>query len=243
MKQLRKLPYLSVLLIGFAVWLGGRSVVSIAETWIPAVSDEKALPVIVIDPGHGGFDGGAIGISGVVEKDINLAISQKLYDLFIAHGFDVVMTRDADISTEDEGLSTLRKRKNSDLHNRMKTAQSYDDAILLSIHQNKFPQSASFGAQVFYGLQNPESERVGEILQNRLVSMLQPENKRVAKPCGKSVYLVHDAPMPALLIECGFLSNQQDIRKLVDAKYQRQIAFVIFTAICESLELQAPVQM
>lgn len=198
------------------------------------------LPTVVIDAGHGGFDGGAVGVDGIVEKDINLAIAKKLQMFFAVNGFPTVMTREEDRSLEDPGLETVRKRKNSDIHNRKALADSCGECILLSIHQNKFPQSKSFGAQVFYGPQNPESQRMGELLQQRMVEMLQPENTRKAKPCGDSVYLIYHAQMPALLVECGFLSNREDAQKLSDPAYQDKVAFTIFTAVAEASGWRVP---
>ncbi len=201
---------------------------------------EPALPTIVIDAGHGGFDGGAVGVDGIVEKDINLAIAKKLQLFFAVNGFPTVMTREEDRSLEDPGLETVRKRKNSDIHNRKALADSYGDCILLSIHQNKFPQSKYFGAQVFYGPKNPQSQQMGELLQQRMVEMLQPENTRKAKPCGDCVYLIYHAQMPALLVECGFLSNREDAQKLSDPAYQDKVAFTIFTAVAEASGWRIP---
>ncbi|MCI8649215.1 MAG: N-acetylmuramoyl-L-alanine amidase [Anaerotruncus sp.] len=195
------------------------------------------LPVIILDAGHGGFDGGAVGADGIVEKDINLSIVQKLYDLFTINGFEVVMTRDEDESLHDKNLTTIRKQKNSDIHNRLALASAYPNSILISIHQNKFSQEKYWGAQVFYGPKDSESEVFGKIMQNRLVGMLQPENTRQYKKCGDNVYLIYNAPMPALLVECGFLSNPQEAHKLVTGEYQRQIAFAVFSATAEYLGL------
>lgn len=213
-----------------------RTVMTAAQA--PAPVD--GMPVIVIDAGHGGFDGGAVGVDGVVEKDINLAIAKKLNQFFLINGFETVMTREDDGSLEDEGLDTVRKRKNSDIHNRKALAEGSGDCILLSIHQNKFPQSKYFGAQVFYGPKNEESKAMGELLQQRMIELLQPENTRRAKPCGDSVYLIYNAKMPALLVECGFLSNPDDAAKLSDPAYQDRVAFTIFTATAEALGWRVP---
>lgn len=234
----------AVLLFGLAaVSLMVHSVSEIMAVTPVFVGEEQGLPTIVIDAGHGGFDGGATGVDGIVEKDLNLSIARKLYDLFTVNGFDAVLTRDSDETLEDPSLTTIRKRKNSDIHNRLELAKSYDNCILLSIHQNKFPQSQYFGAQVFYGPKNPQSEALAKITQRRMVEMLQPENTRQYKPCGDSVYLIYNAPMPALLIECGFLSNPDDAYKLIDADYQKKIAFAIFSSTAEYLGLQTPAEM
>lgn len=226
-------------LLAAAMTMAAHSIHTIMEAAL-TMAAPGGMPAIVIDAGHGGFDGGATGVDGIVEKDINLAIAKKLQQLFLINGFDTVMTREADRSIEDEGLNTIRQRKNSDIHNRKALADSYENCVLLSIHQNKFPQSKYFGAQVFYGPKNAESARLGELMQKRMVEMLQPENTRQAKPCGDSVYLIYHAEMPALLIECGFLSNPDDAAKLSDPSYQDKVAFTIFTATAEALGWRVP---
>lgn len=224
--------------LAVAAWTAGHSYQAITtNASVEFLGD--SLPVIIIDPGHGGFDGGATSEDGLIEKDINLAISQKLYDLFKMNGFQVILTRDTDKDLSDEGLTTIRQRKNSDIHNRLALANSYSDTILLSIHQNKFMRSKYWGAQVFYGPQNPESQKFGEIMQRTLIEMVQPENTRQYKPCEESVYLIHNAPMPALLVECGFLSNPEEAQKLNQDSYQKKLSFAIFSATAEYLGLEA----
>lgn len=198
----------------------------------------EGLPTIVIDAGHGGYDGGAVGVDNIVEKDINLSIAKKLYDMMQINGFDVVLTRDCDESLHDDDRVSNRKKKTSDIRKRLAIAKSYDRAILLSIHQNKFIGPRYFGAQVFYGPKNQESERFGKIMQTRFVNMLQSENTRLSKKCGDSVYLIYNAPMPALLIECGFLSNPKEAHLLNTDEYQQKVAFTIFCGTMEYLGLE-----
>lgn len=209
-----------------------RAVTAVVPAWEPV----QQLPTILIDPGHGGFDGGAVGVDGVVEKDVNLAIALKLRDLFTACGFDTVLTRQGDEALGGEEGST-RQRKNADLHQRMALTEEYPDGILLSIHQNYYGDPQAFGAQVFYGPQNPESRRLGETMQQYLVGQLQPENTRQAKECTQDVYLIHNAQVPCLLVECGFLSNPQDTYRLIQSDYQKRVAFSIFSGVCAFLEL------
>ena len=196
----------------------------------------QELPTILVDPGHGGFDGGAVGVDGVVEKDINLAIAQKLGDLFSAAGFDVVFTRDRDMALGGEDGS-LRQRKNADLHQRLALTEQYPNSILLSIHQNHYTDPQAFGAQVFYGHQHSESQRLGETVQQYMVAQLCPENTRKCKACTQDVYLTYNAPVPCLLVECGFLSNPQDTYQLLQSDYQKQVAFSVFSGVCAFLEL------
>ena len=199
----------------------------------PNFSQFESLPVVIIDAGHGGFDGGAVGVDGIIEKDINLSIAQKLSDLLKIHGIQTVLTRDSDQTLDGLEENSLRERKRLDIQNRMALAKSYPNSVLLSIHQNQFQDPTVFGAQVFYGPENSESFPMAEILQRRMISMLQPENTRKCKECTDDVYLIYHAPMPALLIECGFLSNSSEAYQLIDSSYQKRIAFTIFSALME----------
>jgi len=208
---------------------------------VPALASPNGLPVIVIDPGHGGLDGGAVGVDNIVEKNINLQISLMLRDIFTVNGFQVVMTRSEDISIHDESVKGTRKQKTSDLHNRLKLAGQYPNAILLSVHQNKFQDKRSNGTQVFFSPNNQNSERLAQILQADYIQTLQPENTRAHKVAGKNLFLMTEATCPAVLVECGFLSNSDDAYKLIDSEYQAQFAFTTFRGVMHFLELDQPV--
>lgn len=192
-------------------------------------------PVIVVDPGHGGEDGGAAG-SSVLEKDINLAISLQLQRLLEASGYRVVMTRTTDVSTADNSLGTVRERKVSDIHNRLKIIEAQgENCVFISVHQNHFTESQYSGAQMFYSTKNEQSKEIAESIRSRVVSMLQPENKRENKPATSSIYLLWNTKIPAVLIECGFLSNPSEAANLKNAEYQKKIAFAICSGILDSL--------
>ena len=193
---------------------------------------KSMVPVIIIDPGHGGFDGGAVAPDGTVEKDINLNISLYLQEYLELSGFSTVMTRSDDISLEDEGLSTIRQKKTSDIHNRMSLMESTDNALFISIHQNKYHVEKYSGLQVFYSPQlSEESSLLARHIQENVTEALQPQNEREIKKCGTSVYLIYNAVKPAVLVECGFLSNKQETELLKTNDYQRKIAFSIATGI------------
>lgn len=193
---------------------------------------KSMVPVIIIDPGHGGFDGGAVAPDGTVEKDINLNISLYLQEYLELSGFSAVMTRSDDISLEDEGLSTIRQKKTSDIHNRMSLMESTDNALFISIHQNKYHVEKYSGLQVFYSPQlSEESSLLARHIQENVTEALQPQNEREIKKCGTSVYLIYNAVKPAVLVECGFLSNKQETELLKTNDYQRKIAFSIATGI------------
>lgn len=210
-----------ILAFSFISWHGMIAPVSILPT---------PLRQIVIDPGHGGEDGGA-QTSNLSEKDINLSISNILADMMREAGFEVILTRTEDVSIYDESSAGLRNKKRSDIMNRLKIANDNPDAIMVSIHQNKFPQSQYYGAQMFYGKKNEWSKPLAESLQQSIVGMLQPENTRMIKPITKSVYLINNAKSPAVLCECGFLSNPAEGAKLADPTYQKQMAFAIKTGV------------
>lgn len=204
----------------------------------PVMADLTTLPTILIDPGHGGVDGGAVGGGGlVIEKDINLQIGLMLRDLFALNGFDVVMTRDTDISIHNEGITSVKKQKTSDLNNRLALANADPNTIFISIHQNKFTSSKSKGTQIFYSPNNPNSERYADILQDHFFLMLQPDNNRKYKKAGKNLFLMYKATCPAVLVECGFLSNSGDVALLTDEAYQSKISFIVFASTMKFLGL------
>ncbi len=190
----------------------------------------KPSPVIVIDAGHGGEDSGAVD-NGVLEKDINLDIALKLRDFLITSGYTVVMTRDTDISIYDSSSSTISEKKVSDLHNRLSIINGSDDNILVSIHQNKFEQSKYYGAQMFYSPNNPKSEYLAESIRRSVTGLLQPENKRELKAADSSIYILNKATVPAVIVECGFISNQEEAQKLSDEDYRSKMAFAIFCGV------------
>lgn len=190
---------------------------------------------VIIDAGHGGDDGGAIGIDGTVEKDINLDIALKLEKLLKFYGFDVIMTRTEDIMTCDDGLDSLRKRKVSDIHNRFDVLEKNPDAVFISIHQNKFEDNSQHGTQVFYSGNNDESKLLAESIQNSIVSVLQPDNSRVVKKSGSGIYLLYHAKLPAVLVECGFISNPTEVKRLNDEKYRMKIAILIADGLIKYL--------
>ncbi len=207
---------------------------------VPASVSVNALPVIIIDPGHGGIDGGAVGANNIVEKDINLNISFILKDLLEFNGYQVIMTRDSDISIHDEGITSVRKQKTSDLHNRLKIIQDCPGSVFISIHQNKFGDTRSNGTQIFFSPNHPDSQRWAKILQQDVVLQLQKNNKREIKKAGKNLFLMTQAKCPAILMECGFLSNPSEAKKLTKQEYQAQLAFVAFQSIMELLTSDLP---
>lgn len=184
---------------------------------------------IIIDPGHGGEDGGAIGAAGTKEKDLNLQIALKLKNKLLNSGFNVILTRDKDIMLCDENQKKNKKR--TDLKNRVKISESYSNGILISIHMNYFEDRKQNGAQVFYSQNNTNSKILAEILQKELVNILDKNNKRKIKPAGSEIYLLSKTKTPACLIECGFISNPTEEKLLNQENYQDKIANAITNAV------------
>ncbi len=219
------LSYSAVLLCIFI--FGGLMYASFDNNDQVITASAETQPIIVIDAGHGGEDGGA-SANGVLEKDINLAIALKLRDMLKASGFEVVMTRESDVSIYDSSASTVHEKKVSDMQNRVSMINSSDKNILISIHQNKFEQSQYSGAQIFYSDNLPESAKLAEKIRLSVTGLLQPDNKRELKTDGDSIYILKNAQVPAVIVECGFLSNVEEAKKLSDEKYQTEMAFAIY---------------
>ena len=197
-------------------------------------------PIVIIDAGHGGFDGGAVSDDGTVEKDINLSIALYLQEYLSIFNIKTIMIRETDCSVEDNGLNTIRQKKTSDLHNRIKIMEETDNAIFVSIHQNKFPDGKYSGTQVFYSPKTKdESQVLAQIIQDYIVNTLQKDNKRQIKECGTSVFLMYNAVKPAVLVECGFLSNYEETQRLKSSEYQKKIAFCIAMGIQNYLSVRS----
>ena len=189
--------------------------------------------VIVLDAGHGGFDGGCVSVNGVAEKGINLAIMESLRDGLEIMGFNVICTRESDVSIHDKGVEGVSQQKKSDMDNRLAIFNKYNDAISVSIHQNQFTDGKYSGAQMFYSEKNSEGEKLAEIMKQQFVSLLQPDNTRETKPVGDELYLLNNTTCPSVLVECGFLSNAEEAAKLESSDYQKEVAFTIMTGIFE----------
>lgn len=193
-----------------------------------SVSSEsvKTMPTIVIDAGHGGEDGGAVSDSGVLEKDINLSIANDTSALFYMLGFDVTQTRITDIAL-DNGEDTIRKRKVLDMKKRLEIFNSSEENTVISIHQNKFSESKYHGTQIFYSPNNPKSKLLADSIKYSVKGLLQPDNERECKKADSGIYLLKNTNNPAVIVECGFISNGEECKNLLDSQYQKQMAYSI----------------
>ena len=197
-----------------------------------AVTD--TAPVIILDAGHGGMDSGAVGVNGCVEKELNLSLSKDLAALLRLAGYTVIETR-TDDSMLGEAEAQKGHRKQADLEGRLALAEQYPNGVLISIHMNTFPTADCKGVQVWYSQNNVASKEWAEAMQGRVKQALQPENNRKIKAATSSIYLLRHASVPAVLVECGFLSTPTECERLCDTVYQQKLALTLFDALCENL--------
>ncbi len=193
----------------------------------------NAITTVIIDAGHGGIDPGTSSADGLQEKAVNLRIAQTLQSLFWLNGYEVILTRDSDTDLSTPGKS-IAARKTEDLKARLALFEQTENCIVLSIHQNHYDLPSSCGAQMFYG-SHPLSETLAESIRESIVTGLQSENKRQCKPVSKDVYIIKHTTKPAVLCECGFLSNPDDAQNLADDSYCGKIAFCIYTGVANAL--------
>lgn len=224
--NIKKIIYIGICIVLFLTF--NILMITAAVNINTAVSSDsvRSIPSVVIDAGHGGEDGGAVTDSGILEKDINLEISIKTSALLYMLGFDVTETRTDDTAL-DKGEETIRLRKVSDMKQRLKIYDSSDKNVVISIHQNKFTQSQYNGTQIFYSPNNPSSQKLAESIKFSVKGLLQPNNERECKQADSGIYLLKNTHNPAVIVECGFISNEEECKKLIDSEYQKQMAFSI----------------
>jgi len=213
------------ILIGIYIFV---IIIGISSTYFRESVQTFSMPVskknIVIDAGHGGYDPGKVRNDGIQEKNINLEIALKLQKYLEQSGAYVITTR-----ADDTALS---QNKRKDLKERKDIANEKDVDLLVSIHQNSFPKQSAKGAQVFYYSKSEESKIIATNIQNRLKEIADPENTRISKP-NKEYYLLKQTSVPAVIVECGFLSNDDENKKLNSDEYQNKIAWAIYMGIVD----------
>ena len=191
---------------------------------------EEGAPVLtlIIDPGHGGEDPGAVA-NGVSEKDLNLAISLKLRDFLALSDCNVVMSRTDDRLLYAEGESG--RKKFYDLRNRLALSEEYPNSVFISIHQNKFPVEKYSGLQVFYSLKNNGGKELADLIQ-QCSRLVQPTNSRQTKP-GTNIFILENIEAPAVIVECGFISNPEEAASLCDSDYTDRLACAVCFGILQ----------
>lgn len=214
------------------IMIASASYFKFAEAAIETSGLAISAKTIIVDPGHGGFDPGKPGINGADEKDLNLKVSLKLRDYLEQAGAVVIMTRTTD--DDVDGMDGI-KYKSKDMAERKKIAEGGD--VLVSIHQNSFTQPSVRGAQTFYSAQSSQGKVLAESIQKSIKEYVDHQNKREAKS-NANYYVLRATAIPAVIVECGFLTNPDEEKLLNDEKYQDQMAWSIYLGIIKYFEME-----
>lgn len=226
-------------------WHRAAAAVLLALLLVPAIqrggsmvrtmADSRAVRTLVVDAGHGGFDGGAVGAAGTSEQDINLSIAQRVSALAAFFGVQTAMTRVDDQALDYDASKSVRENKIADIKAREQIVHDTRNPVFLSIHLNKFSDSQYHGAQVFYSPNHAGGRALAELLQQTLISGADPENHRQAKQAESSIYLMKKLDCPAVIVECGFLSNPAEESLLAQPEYHKKLAACI---VCGYLQYE-----
>ena len=221
----KKVLFLVAFALISTVLLGGG-----AYLYTKAADDNNIK--IIVDAGHGAPDGGAVGASGIIEKDINLSIATKLREVLEGKEYIVVMTRMGDNGIYDEESQTIRQKKRSDMKSRLAIMNNSGADLFVSIHMNSFENKKANGLNIFYSSNHKEVKELAEKIQIR-ISDITGANTHAVKTADESLFLMKNPPIPSILAECGFLSNPEEEKKLADEEYQSKLAWAIAEAIEE----------
>ena len=224
------LACLLLLGISLLLYVAAASFSSILASKKPSVntSGGKNAPTVVIDPGHGGIDGGAVGVSGSYEKDLNLVIAKETERILSSMGYTVILTRSDDTLPSDGGKGS---RKEQELRARIRVPEEQENAIFVSIHMNRFPDPSVKGMTFYYSPNHPDSHTLAESMRRVMLEKLQGDNRRPMKEATSGIYVLYHTTVPAVLVECGFLSNPLEEAMLKEEDYQNKIAQTISEGI------------
>ncbi len=222
------------ILLVSVTFLLGEKVTSAGADKDAAASPEHRVTVIV-DAGHGGRDGGASTDDGVLEKDLNLSVAKKVKDILSLADVNVVMTRETDIMLANDDSP---HKKLDDMNARLHMADDFENCVFLSIHMNKFPVEKYSGLQVYYSANNSRSKLLADKIREKNISVLQRDNSRTTKAADSSIYILDNIQVPAVLVECGFLSNREEAALLQKEEYQNALAAVIASSVLDFLGAQ-----
>ena len=221
---------ITILIVFFLVF--GVTFLNDKKEGVPTVSLPVSGKTVVIDAGHGKPDEGAQSSRGTTEAETNLKIALKLQNLLEQSGSSVILTRSDENAIYDLDAKTLKQKKISDIHNRVKIGNESSADIFVSIHLNKIPQQQYDGWQTFYNAQNQDGQKLAVAIQNNLNKAIQKENTRVAKSID-NIYIVKHVEIPTTIVECGFLSNPDEEKKLLEDEYQNRLAWGIYNGIID----------
>ena len=219
---------ITILIVFFLVF--GVTFLNDKKEGVPTVSLPVSGKTVVIDAGHGKPDEGAQSSRGTTEAETNLKIALKLQNLLEQSGSSVILTRSDENAIYDLDAKTLKQKKISDIHNRVKIGNESSADIFVSIHLNKIPQQQYDGWQTFYNAQNQDGQKLAVAIQNNLNKAIQKENNRVAKSID-NIYIVKHVEIPLSIVECGFLSNPEEEKQLLEDDYQEHLAWGIYMGI------------
>lgn len=221
-----------LMILGAFILVFGFAFISDKKETVPTVSLPVAGKTIVIDAGHGKPDEGAESSNGTTEAETNLKIALKLQNLLEQSGSSVILTRSDENAIYDVDAKTLKQKKISDIHNRVKIGNESSADIFVSIHLNKIPQQQYDGWQTFYNAQSEEGQKLAVSIQNNLNDAIQKENNRVAKTID-NIYIIKNVEIPTTIVECGFLSNPEEEKLLLNDEYQNRLAWGIYNGIID----------
>ena len=221
-----------IFILSIFVFALGIAFISDQKDSVPTVSLPVSGKTIVIDAGHGKPDEGAESSRGTTEAETNLKIALKLQNLLEQSGCSVVLTRSDENAIYDIDSKTLRQKKISDIHNRVKIGNESSADIFVSIHLNKIPQQQYDGWQTFYNANSVDGQKLAVSIQNNLNDAIQKENNRVAKSID-NIYIVKHVQIPTTIVECGFLSNPDEEKLLLEDEYQNRLAWGIYNGIID----------
>lgn len=229
-KQSKVMGAIMSFVLIFAMLLVAKESAELVKVWNQQNEQEKVMTV-VIDAGHGGIDPGKVGINDALEKDINLSIALKLKKYLEQQDIRVVMTRETDMGLYEESDSNKKVR---DMKNRLAIMEEIKPELVISIHQNSYPEESVSGMQVFYYETSTEGKRLAEIMQQTMIESLKPQKERTAK-ANDTYYLLKKTSAPIVIVECGFLSNRAEAELLVSSDYQEKMAWAIHMGVLRYL--------
>ena len=195
----------------------------------------SSTKTVVLDAGHGGEDGGASSADGVLEKDLNLALTLAMRDILAANGVNVILTREIDTLLYDRNVDFQGRKKKLDMAARLKITADASDPVFVSLHMNTYPHPSCKGVQVWYSENNAASIELAKSIHQTTQDILQHENDRPVKRSGSSIYLLHHLECPAVLVECGFLSNPEEAALLANENYRQQLALTLCMGILRTI--------
>jgi len=220
---------MSFLLI-FAMLLVGKESAELVKVWNQQ-NQLTEVKTVVIDAGHGGIDPGKVGVNDALEKDINLSIAKKLKKYLEQQDIRVIMTRETDMGLYEESDSNKKVR---DMKNRLAIMEETKPELVISIHQNSYPEESVSGMQVFYYETSTEGKKLAEIMQQTMIESLKPQKERIEK-ANDTYYLLKKTSAPIVIVECGFLSNRTEAELLVSSDYQEKMAWAIHMGVLRYL--------